>query len=188
MVQRLSIIKQYIEDTMRRITKVIVLLCLLVGCIATQAIGSDFHMRVSKGVAKGVDSAQKGDYATAFAELKPFAEQGDANAQYNLGVMYYKGKGIPQDYKQAFNLYSKAAEQGNIMAQHNLGLMYFVGKGVPQDDKFAYIWSSLAANRGDSNAIKNRDILAKRLSPQILSEAQEMASSKSAEIEARRSK
>ncbi len=49
----------------------------------------------------------RGDYATAFGEMKPLAEQGDADSQNNLGVLYHHGQGVPQDYVQAhmwFNL------------------------------------------------------------------------------------
>jgi TPR repeat protein len=54
--------------------------------------------------------------ASTSADFKIYtnsAEQGVAGAQYNLGVMYYKGQGITQNYKQAFDWYSKAAAQGN---------------------------------------------------------------------------
>lgn len=59
------------------------------------------------------------------------AEQGNADAQNNLGVMYYFGYGVPQDYKKAFEWYTKAAEQGNAKAQYRLGDMYYFGYGVP---------------------------------------------------------
>jgi TPR repeat protein len=51
--------------------------------------------------AKGFDSYQNKDYATAFKERKPLAEQGDSSAQYNLGVMYDNGQGVIQDYRAA---------------------------------------------------------------------------------------
>ena len=83
---------------------------------------------------KGLDAYDRGDYATALREFKPLAEQGDAYAQYNLGVMYDKGQGVPKDYKTAVKWYTLAAEQGDADAQNNLGLMYDEGKGVPQND------------------------------------------------------
>ena len=49
------------------------------------------------------------------------AEQGDASAQYNLGVMYENGHGVEQDDEQAVFWYRKAAEQGYADAQYNLG-------------------------------------------------------------------
>ena len=71
---------------------------------------------------KGVTAAQNGDFATALREWKPLAKQGYATAQFNLGLMYYKGKGVPQDYKTAVKWYRLAAEQGNAYAQNNLGM------------------------------------------------------------------
>ena len=69
----------------------------------------------------GVAAYQKGDYAAALREWTPLAEQGDANAQYNLGVMYIEGQGVSQDYKQAAKWFTRAAEQGDAVAQFNLG-------------------------------------------------------------------
>ncbi len=55
----------------------------------------------------GIAAYDREDYATAFGEMKPLAEQGDADSQNNLGVLYHHGQGVPQDYVQAhmwFNL------------------------------------------------------------------------------------
>ena len=59
---------------------------------------------------KGLEAAQKGDFATALREWQPLAEQGYAGAQYNLGLIYANGKGVTQDYKEAVKWYRKAAE------------------------------------------------------------------------------
>lgn len=80
-------------------------------CVALQAIGGDFQ----KGY-KGQSAYQKGDYVTALEEWKPLAEQGDAAAQFYLGVMYYYGRGVPQNYNEAVKWYTKAAEQGETPA------------------------------------------------------------------------
>ena len=45
-------------------------------------------------------------------------------AQYNLGSMYYNGRGVLQDYEEAVFWYRLSAEQGDAYAQRNLGLMY----------------------------------------------------------------
>lgn len=76
------------------------------------------------------------------------AEQGDATAQYNLGVMYAYGQGVKQDDKQAAYWYQKAAEQDHAGAQAFLGAMYFNGQGVRQDYKKAVYWYQKAANQG----------------------------------------
>ena len=103
----------------------------------------------------GYDAYQKGDYKTAINEWKPLAEQGNASAQYNLGVMYKNGKGVLQDDKEAAKWLLKAAEQGYASAQGNLALMYESGKGVLKDDKRAIKWYRKAAEQGNAKAQYN---------------------------------
>ena len=76
------------------------------------------------GFDKGVAAYERGDYATALKEFRVLAEQGDATAQFILGVMYHDGRGVTQDYKEAVKWHRKAADQGNALAQFNLGVMY----------------------------------------------------------------
>ncbi|KXB91570.1 tetratricopeptide repeat protein [Megasphaera hutchinsoni] len=83
---------------------------------------------------------------------KRMAEQGDAAAQYQLGVCYEHGKGVTQDYKKAVEWYQKAAEQGHTAAQYYLSLCYAKGKGVAQDFVKAVKWSKKAAEQGDADA------------------------------------
>ena len=66
---------------------------------------------------QGVDAYEKGDYVTALEQWSPLAEQGDVSAQYNLGVRYANGQGVPQDDKTAVKWYRLAAEQGDARAQ-----------------------------------------------------------------------
>lgn len=115
------------------------------------------------------------DSKQAVTWFRKAAEQGDASAQYNLGLMYDKGRGVAQDDKQAVAWYRKAAEQGDVDAQRILGMMYDNGVGVVQDNKLAYVWSSVSAANGDVKAATNRDLFAKRLSPAVLAEAQALA-------------
>ena len=89
------------------------------------------------------------------AKVQQAAEQGNADAQSLLGLMYHEGKGVPQDHKQAFAWSRKAAEQGNADAQSLLGLMYFKGQGVPQDYKQAVAWFRKAAEQGEAKAQHN---------------------------------
>ena len=86
----------------------VLLLTLLVG---NPAVSADFQ--------RGADAYRSGDYATALREWKPLAEQGNADAQFNLGLMYEKGWGVPQDYKTAMKWYRLAAEQGDADSQFN---------------------------------------------------------------------
>jgi TPR repeat protein len=100
--------------------------------------------------------------------------------------MYDNGEGVPQNDAEAMKWYRKAADQGIAPAQYNLGLMYANGRGVPQNDAEAYVWSSLAATSGDDDAVNNRDIYAKRLTPADKSAAQKRAAKLFEEIQRRK--
>ncbi len=129
---------------MKNLTRIICLtLVVLLGSTGT-SWGADYQ--------KGLAAHQSGDFATALREWKPLAEQGDARAQYKMGVMYTNGQGVPQDYKTAVKWYTLAAEQGHADAQFTLGLMYALGQGVLQDYKTAVEWYTLAAEQGDADA------------------------------------
>jgi hypothetical protein len=100
----------------------------------------------------GYQSYLKGDYEAAYNEWLPLAELGDAEAQYNLGVLYDEGAGVEKDLSSAADWYRKAAEQGFMDAQTNLGIMYFHGQGVPRDHREAMKWFQQAASQGDREA------------------------------------
>lgn len=100
----------------------------------------------------GLAAYERGDYATALREWKPLAKQGDADAQYNLGLVYSRGNGVPRDDAEAAKWYRKAAEQGFAAAQFNLGVMYSNGKGVPRDGAEAAKWYRKAAEQGYASA------------------------------------
>ena len=123
----------------------------------------------------GVAAYDRGDYAAAFRLMRPFAEQGAAPAQFNLGVMYDAGKGVPQDYAEAVKWYRKAAAQGDAVAQTNLGVMYGNGQGVPQDYVTAHMWWNIAASEGNAIAAKNRDLVAKEMTAGQIAEAKRLA-------------
>ena len=92
----------------------------------------------------GFDAYNKGDYKTAFNEWKSLAEQGDADAQDKLGLMYENGRGTLKDYKESFKWYHKAAEQGNPSAQQYLGFLYASGYVVTKDLTKAKYWTKKA--------------------------------------------
>ena len=92
---------------------------------------------------------------SAGSSLQKKAEQGDSNAQYDLGLAYAGGKGVPQDYKEAVKWVRLAAEQGNEKAQYAMAACYAKGAGVPQDYKEAAKWVRLAAEQGDAAAQYN---------------------------------
>ncbi len=115
--------------------------------------------RAEAGFKEGVAAYKKGDYAAAFKEFRPLAEQGNASAQYNLGVMYANGLGVPKDDREAVKWFRKSTEQGYARAQYNLGVMYDEGRGVPQDDKEAAKWYRKAAERGLARAQNNLGVM-----------------------------
>jgi hypothetical protein len=163
------------------------------------------------GLSEGAAAYSRGEYTKAYSELKPLAEQGNADAQWYLGVMFHDGQGVTQDYAEAvkwfrkavehgyaraqYNLgvmyrrghgvqqdnveavkwYGKAAEQGFAEAQYSLGVMYAEGQGVRQDFVRAHMWFDLAAASGDSTARKNREIIAAKMTPSQIAEAQRLA-------------
>ena len=91
-------------------------------------------------------------YGDDLSALRLKAEQGNANAQYNIGVRYANGKGVDQDQQEAVKWYRLAAEQGYASAQQVLGRRCAIGKGVQQDQQEAVKWYRLAAEQGNAIA------------------------------------
>ena len=123
-------------------------------------------------------------------QCRKAAEQGQWQAQSNLGEMYENGRGVPQDYVQAVAWYRKAAEQGYVRPQHSLASMYANGEGVPQDYVAAHKWYILAASRtlvptSQKRYAELRDLTAKRMTPQQIAEAQRLANEWQAAFEKR---
>lgn len=101
----------------------------------------------------------RADYATALRLFRTLAAQGRAYAQYNLGVMYRDGQGVPQNYAEALKLLRLAAEEGRGDSQNDLGLMYNLGKGVRQDYVEAVTWYRRAAEQGRAYAQYNLGLM-----------------------------
>ena len=93
----------------------------------------------SADLQKGWDAYKNKDYATALREWKPLAEQGNADAQNNLGVIYNNGWGVLLDFVRA------------------------------------HMWFNIAASSGNTNASKNRDVVAKRMTSNQIEKAQKRA-------------
>ena len=96
-----------------------------------------------------------GDYQTSFKLWQPLAENGYAEAQYALGVMYFQGEGVKQDYAKAVKWYTKAAEQGNVGAQTILGAFYegkYFINVVERDLSKAKEWFRKACDNGGQDA------------------------------------
>jgi hypothetical protein len=115
-------------------------------------------------VKSGVEAWQQGQFAAAIKEWRPLAEQGDADAQFNLGQAYRLGRGVPADLRVAQSWFGKAAAKGHEQAQGNLGLILYEG-GKRRE---ALPWIRMAADRGDPRAqyvlgieLTNGDLVAK---------------------------
>jgi TPR repeat protein len=114
--------------------------------------------------------------------LRLAADQGDASAQFNLGLMTEEGRGVPQDHAEAAKWYRSAADQGHPSAQYNLGLLYAQGEGAAPDNVSAHMWFNLAAARFPASdtrnrdaAVRNRDVVAGRMTAEQVAEAQRRA-------------
>lgn len=92
-----------------------------------------------------------GSFAAAdtLEETRRLAEQGEPQAQIDLGSMYQMGIGVTQDYAEAVKWFKLAAEQGDTNAQYFVGLAYYKGEGVGQDYGEAARWLQMAAEVGD---------------------------------------
>jgi len=81
-------------------------------CLTIAVLLGSVGVGWSADLQKGLDAANRGDFATALREWRPLAEQGDASAQNNLGFMYVYGKGVLQDYVRAHMWFNIAASSG----------------------------------------------------------------------------
>ena len=120
----------------------------------------------------GEGVSQSSEQAAKWYQLS--AEQGHADAQNNLGVMYEEGEGVPRNYDEAMRWYRRAAESGNKDAPNNMGVIYMSGVGAIKDPVKAYMWFSVAG-KVDPAAISNKKFLLKRLTPDELARAKNMA-------------
>jgi len=126
--------------------------------------------------AKARKASQSGDFKTALVEWAAWADQGDAKAQFNLGLMYDDGRGVSQCHETAANWYNLAAKQGNVDAQSNLGLLYQVQHSVFKDPVLDYMWINLSAASGHKLSIQHKASMASTLTPVEIAQAQELSS------------
>jgi len=132
---------------------------------------AQYNLGVMYDQGKGVPN----DDEEALKWYRLAAEQGVEQAQFNLGLRYETGDGVPKNDKEALRWCRLAAEQGNASAQYNLGLRYGTGEGVPKNYVLAHMWFSISGSQGMKAASKNREVSEKRMSPEQIERAQEMA-------------
>jgi uncharacterized protein len=114
--------------------KIIILLVLAVSIAGCQTTEIDRRFQV------GVDAYNQEKYLQAISIWKTLATSSSVAAQYNLGQMYAKGKGVGRDFKEAAKWYTMAAENGDAEAQYSIGLMYRKGHGVIRNMKTSFYW------------------------------------------------
>ncbi|MCY4673748.1 MAG: tetratricopeptide repeat protein [Bacteroidetes bacterium] len=89
---------------------------------------------IAVGVARG----------QSLEEIQAKAIRGDAEAQFSLGVIYYRGMGVPQNFSLSTRWFRESADQGYALSQSFLSMCYFYGRGVKRDPTESYIWAILA--------------------------------------------
>jgi TPR repeat protein len=113
---------------------------------------------------------------TDISDCRAQAEKGNASAQSNLGVMYFKGRGgVLQDYKEAAKWFRLAADNDDTEAKFYLGLAYVLGNGVPQDNVMAHMYWNLAARDGHKEAIEGRGMVTEDMTQSEIEKAQKLA-------------
>lgn len=85
----------------------------------------------------GFQAFKTGNYEQALRSWLPLAEKDDADAQYNLGILYQKGLGVEKNPKTAFIWYKRASSNGHTDAMYNLGIMYDKGRVIYRSPKDA---------------------------------------------------
>ena len=105
---------------------------------------------------KGGECNKSSDIEKRFKNYyKKAADEGNVNAQYYIGKLYYKGEVIEKDYKKAFEYLKKAADDGNVNAQYYIGTLYYKGKGIEKDYEKAFEYLKKAADKGHIDAQYN---------------------------------
>ena len=108
-------------------------------------------------------------------ELRKLADQGDPDAQWQMGVRYHNGEDVPQDEAQAMSWFERAADQGQVDAQSHLGAYYWAGRGVPKNVYKAYFWSAIATAQGDEISKARLEGLASQMTRQQVAAARQEA-------------
>ena len=114
---------------------------------------------LSKDISDGLAAYKAGQYKEAYKIWLPLAQKGNADAQYNIGLLYRNGYGVEQNDREALIWFTQAAKQGLLDAQYNTGLMYIEGRGVAISKADAFSWWELAASRGHAASQHNLAVL-----------------------------
>ncbi|MCK5394958.1 MAG: sel1 repeat family protein [Gammaproteobacteria bacterium] len=122
--------------------------------IAALFLTTAFCNVAAEGLDDAVDAMRTGDFAEAYCIMRPLAERGDADAQYNIGWMYLNGYGLRINDSLALEWWLLASKQGHIDASFSIGMLYSLGEGeVDKDLNLAVDYYLLAAKNGQEDAI-----------------------------------
>ena len=100
----------------------------------------------------GFQAFKSGNYEQALRLWLPIAEKDNADAQYNLGILYQKGLGVEKNLKTAFIWYKRASANGHSDAMYNLAIMYNKGRVIYRSPKDAIKWWKKSAELGNAEA------------------------------------
>ena len=118
------------------------------------ALALAFNNAMAKELDAAVNAMRTGDFAEAYCIMRPLAESGDAEAQYNIGWMYLNGYGLRVNDTLALEWWQKASQQGHIDASFSIGMLYSLGEGkVAKNLNNAIDYYLLAAQSGHEDAI-----------------------------------
>ena len=124
------------------------LLCALSLAISLPSVASD--------VSDAINAMRAGDYAEAYCVLKPYAEEGDPEAQYNIGWMYLNGYGLMMNDQRALEWWERASDQGHLDATFSIAMLYSLGEGRVQKDMgkaLDYYLMAVEGGHEDANMI-----------------------------------
>lgn len=107
----------------------------------------------------GIMLQSRGDYKQAAYWYQQAANAGVANAEYNMGTLFFNGEGVAQDYAKAHEWFARAARRGNKYAEFQLGMTYFTGQGVNKDPNQEIFWYEKAARHGVPAAAYNLGVI-----------------------------
>jgi hypothetical protein len=114
-------------------------------------------------------------HALSTDELRKLADQGDPDAEWQMGILYHDGEAVPKDDALAVRWFELAAAQGYVRAQSTLGAYYWAGRGVPQDLSKAYFWSQLALAQGDEDSKSRLEGLSAQMTQAQVAAARQQA-------------
>lgn len=148
-------------STMKKMKQVLMLLSFCALFVCQSGCVSFIEPKLTRKAEQG-DKVAQNDLGSVYLScnnprkaaewFRKAAEQGYVMGQYNLGLMYRLGRGVPQNYAEAMKWFRMAAEQGDPVAQNDIGHLYSNGYGVPQDYAEALKWYHQAAEQGNAMA------------------------------------